>query len=339
MARAAVLGRLTWLAGQLADVREETATARTLALDVPGWAGHLPGQHVDVRLTAEDGYSTERSYSIASAPGGTRIELTIQRLDDGEVSPYLTEVLSPGNLLELRGPIGGYFAWHPDDPQPILLIGGGSGVVPLMAMARTRAATGSTAPMRLIYSARSPATLLYAAELRRLAASGTGLTSTSPTHGKRRPGGAAPSGAWTPGACSTSRDHRRPASSASSAGRRDSWKAPPACSSSRASRIGRSGPSGSDPAEARHDETWTDGNSIGGPLRDVFSVDITAATGRCAGCGNTGPLAEGRVFSHAPGLVLRCPACGEALLRLARAPGRAWVDVRGLEYIELATPE
>ena len=172
MARAAVLGRLTWLAGQLAAVREETATARTLVLDVPGWAGHLPGQHVDVRLTAEDGYSTERSYSIASAPGGTRIELTIQRLDDGEVSPYLTEVLAPGNPLELRGPIGGYFAWHPHDPQPVLLIGGGSGVVPLMAMARTRAAADSTAPMRLIYSARGPATLLYAAELGRLAAPG-----------------------------------------------------------------------------------------------------------------------------------------------------------------------
>ena len=162
MARAAVLGRLTWLVGQLAAVREETATARTLVLDVPGWIGHLPGQHVDVRLTAEDGYSTERSYSIASAPGGTRLELTIQRLDDGEVSPYLTEVLAPGNPLELRGPIGGYFAWHPGEPQPVLLIGGGSGVVPLMAMARTRAATGG------------PATLLYAAELQRLAASGTG---------------------------------------------------------------------------------------------------------------------------------------------------------------------
>jgi ferredoxin-NADP reductase len=174
MARAAVLGRLTWLAGQLAEIREETVTARTLALDVPGWGGHLPGQHVDVRLTAEDGYSTERSYSIASAPGGTRIELTIQRLEDGEVSPYLTEVLAPGNPLELRGPIGGYFVWHPDEPQPVLLIGGGSGVVPLMAMARTRAATGSPAPMRLIYSTRSPATLLYASELQRLAASGTG---------------------------------------------------------------------------------------------------------------------------------------------------------------------
>jgi ferredoxin-NADP reductase len=175
MARAAVLGRLTWLVGQLAAVREETATARTLVLDVPGWPGHLPGQHVDVRLTAEDGYSTERSYSIASAPGGTRLELTIQRLDDGEVSPYLTEVFALGNPLELRGPIGGYFVWHPDEPQPVLLIGGGSGVVPLMAMARTRAATGGTAPMRLIYSTRSPATLLYAAELQRLAAPGSGL--------------------------------------------------------------------------------------------------------------------------------------------------------------------
>ncbi len=174
MARAAVLGRLTWLVGRLAAVREETATARTLVLDVPGWAGHLPGQHVDVRLTAEDGYSTERSYSIASAPGETRIELTIQRLDDGEVSPYLTEVLTPGNPLELRGPIGGYFAWHPGDSQPVLLIGGGSGVVPLMAMARTRVATGSITPMQLIYSTRSPDTLLYADELQRIAAPGTG---------------------------------------------------------------------------------------------------------------------------------------------------------------------
>ena len=175
MARAAVLGRLTWLVGRLVSTRDETATARTLVFDVPGWPGHLPGQHVDVRLTAEDGYSTERSYSIASAPDGTGVELTIERLDDGEVSPYLTEVFSVGDPLELRGPIGGYFAWHPDSSAPVLLVGGGSGVVPLMAMARTRAAASSTAPMRLIYSTRSPATLLYAAELQRLAAPGTGL--------------------------------------------------------------------------------------------------------------------------------------------------------------------
>ena len=176
MARAAVLGRLSWLVARLADTRDETATARTLILEVPGWPGHLPGQHIDVRLTAEDGYSTQRSYSIASAPAGSRLELTVQRLDDGEVSPYLAGVLSRGDPLELRGPVGGYFAWHPADPAPVLLIGGGSGVIPLMAMARTRIASGSKAPMRLIYSTRSRDTLLYAAELERIAAGGSGLS-------------------------------------------------------------------------------------------------------------------------------------------------------------------
>jgi|SRR5579875_383063 len=169
MARAAVPGRLNWLVARLAEGRQETTTAKTLVLDVPGWPGHLPGQHVDVRLTAEDGYSTERSYSIASPPDGARLELTIQRLDDGEVSPYLTEIFSVGYPLELRGPIGGYFVWDPADTAPSLLIGGGSGVVPLMAMIRTRIAAGSAAPMRLIYSTRRPGTLLYAGELRRLA--------------------------------------------------------------------------------------------------------------------------------------------------------------------------
>jgi ferredoxin-NADP reductase len=168
MARAAVLGRLTWRAAQLVAVRGESATARTLVLDVPSWPGHLPGQHVDVRLTAEDGYSTQRSYSIASAPDRTRIELTVERLENGEVSPYLTDELRPGDPLELRGPIGGWFVWRPEDQTPVLLTGGGSGVVPLMAMVRTRIARGSTAPMRLIYSTRTPDTLLYGDELRRL---------------------------------------------------------------------------------------------------------------------------------------------------------------------------
>ncbi|SRR6266536_2288783 len=169
MARATVLGRLTWRAAQVLAVHDESATARTVVLDVPSWPGHLPGQHVDVRLTAEDGYSTQRSYSIASAPGGTRVELTVQRLEDGEVSPYLTEVLRPGDPLELRGPIGGWFVWRPEEQAPALLTAGGSGVVPLMAMVRTRIARGSTAPMRLIYSTRGPDTLLYRDELRRLA--------------------------------------------------------------------------------------------------------------------------------------------------------------------------
>ena len=165
MARAAVLGRLTWQVGTVAAVRDETPTARTIALYVPEWPGHLAGQHVDVRLTAPDGYSAQRSYSIASAPGGTRVELTVQRLADGEVSPYLSEVLSVGDPVELRGPIGGWFVWDPDDTGPALLVGGGSGAVPLMAMIRTRRAGGSRAPFRLVYSARSPQTELYAGEL------------------------------------------------------------------------------------------------------------------------------------------------------------------------------
>ena len=175
MARAAVLGRLVWRVATVAAVRDETPTARTLVLDVPGWPGHLAGQHVDVRLTAEDGYSTQRSYSIASAPDGERLELTVQRIADGEVSPYLTEVLAPGDPLELRGPIGGYFVWRPEDASPVLLVAGGSGIAPLMAMARFRIASGSPAPMRLVYSTRAPDTLLYSDELRKLATLEQGL--------------------------------------------------------------------------------------------------------------------------------------------------------------------
>jgi ferredoxin-NADP reductase len=169
MARAAVLGRLNWRAAQLVAVRGESATARTLVLDVPGWPGHLPGQHVDVRLTAADGYSTQRSYSIASAPDDARLELTVERLEDGEVSPYLADGLHPGDPLELRGPIGGWFVWHPGELDPVLLLGGGSGVVPLVAIVRTRVAAGSTTPMRLVYSTRTPDTVLYGDQLRRLA--------------------------------------------------------------------------------------------------------------------------------------------------------------------------
>jgi ferredoxin-NADP reductase len=178
MARAAVLGRLTWLVGTVAAVREETPTARTIVLAVPGWSGHQAGQHVDVRLTAPDGYSAQRSYSIASPPGGTGLELTVQRLADGEVSPYLTEVLAPGDPLELRGPIGGWFVWRAEDTGPVLLVAGGSGVVPLMAMIRARALSGSRAPFRLVYSVREPETALYASELSELATADTGLEVT-----------------------------------------------------------------------------------------------------------------------------------------------------------------
>ena len=172
------MGRLSWRLASVAEVRPETGRVVTLALEVPGWDGHLPGQHVDVRLTAEDGYQAERGYSIASAPGSERVELTVERLDDGEVSPYLAGELRPGDQLELRGPVGGYFVWEPGRGGPLLLVAGGSGVVPLMAMLRHRAATGSRVPARLLYSSRTIEDVIYRDELDRLAAAGDGLAVT-----------------------------------------------------------------------------------------------------------------------------------------------------------------
>jgi ferredoxin-NADP reductase len=175
MAGAAVLGRLSWQVGTVTAVHEETSTARTIGLALPDWPGHLAGQHVDVRLTADDGYSAQRSYSIASAPDDGRLELTVQRLPDGEVSSYLDDVLEVGYPLELRGPIGGWFVWDPASTAPVLLVAGGSGVVPLMAMVRTREAIGSKAPFRLVYSVRSPDTVLYTEELAERQRRGDGL--------------------------------------------------------------------------------------------------------------------------------------------------------------------
>jgi ferredoxin-NADP reductase len=172
------LGRLSWRLAEVAEVRPETGRVATLALEVPGWDGHLPGQHLDVRLTAEDGYTAERAYSIASAPDGERVELAVERLDDGEVSPYLTGELRAGDQLELRGPVGGYFVWEPGRGGPLLLVAGGSGVVPLMAMLRHRAATGSQVPTRLLYSSRSLDDVIFREELERLAGAGDGLTVT-----------------------------------------------------------------------------------------------------------------------------------------------------------------
>ncbi|MFG1603616.1 ferredoxin reductase [Actinoplanes sp. NPDC049265] len=182
MARAAIPGRLTWRVATVAEIRDETATARTLALDIPGWPGHLPGQHLNVRLTAPDGYQAQRDYSIGSAwpapspdpasgpdfgsgsgSGSGFVELTVQRVDDGEVSDYLTTGVAPGDQLELRGPIGGWFVWRPASTAPVLLVAGGSGMVPLMSMIRAR----RRQPFRLIYSARTPEDVLYRTELAR----------------------------------------------------------------------------------------------------------------------------------------------------------------------------
>jgi len=164
MAGTAVRGRLTWQVATVASLTRETPSVCTIELEPPDWAGHRAGQHLDVRLTAEDGYRAERSYSIASAPG-ERLSITVERLDDGEVSPYLTDELQVGDELELRGPIGGYFVWEPGDGSPLMLLAGGSGVVPLRCILRERVRTGSDVPARLLYSARTLPDVIYRGEL------------------------------------------------------------------------------------------------------------------------------------------------------------------------------
>ena len=168
-------GPLKWQFGTLAEIVQETPRVASLYFDVPEWQGHLAGQHVDVRLTAEDGYVAERSYSIASAPEEARVALTVERLDDGEVSPYLVGELRVGDRLELRGPIGGFFVWSADDVRPLFLVAGGSGVVPLMAMLRHRAKARGEAPTRLLYSSRTLSDVIYRDELDSLASAGDGV--------------------------------------------------------------------------------------------------------------------------------------------------------------------
>jgi ferredoxin-NADP reductase len=160
MAGTALRGRLTWQTAKVRTVIAETASAATITLDVPDWAGHRAGQHLDIRLTDEDGYVAVRSYSIASAPGEA-VAITVERLEDGEVSPYLTDELRAGDELELRGPIGGYFVWEPGDSGPLLLLAGGSGVVPLRSILRHRERSGSTVPARLLYSSRTLDDVIY----------------------------------------------------------------------------------------------------------------------------------------------------------------------------------
>jgi ferredoxin-NADP reductase len=184
-----------WRVATVVALRDETPTARTLTLDVPDWPGHIAGQHVDVRVTAPDGYSAVRSYSIASAPDSkAHIELTIERLPNGEVSPYLTQIVAPGDRLEVRGPIGGWFVWRTEQTEPVQLIAGGSGIVPLMAMIRSRASAGNKSQFRLLYSVREPRAVFYRDELQALADKDRSLnltyayTRVTPTDWPRPPG-------------------------------------------------------------------------------------------------------------------------------------------------------
>lgn len=169
--------QLSWQIATVAALRPETASAKTIVLDVPQWPGHLAGQHIDLRLTAEDGYSAQRSYSLATLPGSTsRIEITIEAIEGGEVSSFLLTELRVGDQFEVRGPIGGYFTWLPTSVAPLMLIAGGSGVVPLMAMLRTRQAKSVRTPARLLYSSRSVDRILFRTDLLRLEAAPAGPT-------------------------------------------------------------------------------------------------------------------------------------------------------------------
>jgi ferredoxin-NADP reductase len=169
MAGTAVLGRLTWQVGRVVAAVTETPHVKSLTLEVPAWSGHRAGQHVDLRLTADDGYQAVRSYSIASPPEVQAVVVTVERLDDGEVSPYLVNEVRVDDQIEVRGPIGGYFVWEISQGGPVFLVAGGSGIVPLMAIIRHRQACGSEVPMSLLYSTRSPDDVIYRAELEELA--------------------------------------------------------------------------------------------------------------------------------------------------------------------------
>ncbi|HEY7023212.1 MAG TPA: ferredoxin reductase [Ktedonobacterales bacterium] len=173
---ALIRARLAWQRATVLELIDETPRVRSLVLDAPNWQMYSAGQHLDVRLTAEDGYQTERSYSVASAPASPHVTITVERLDDGEVSPYLTEELRAGDQLELRGPIGGWFTWRPSDGGPLLLVAGGSGIAPLMAMIRQKAALRSPVPVRLLYSSRAYEEIIFRKELDQLVAAESELT-------------------------------------------------------------------------------------------------------------------------------------------------------------------
>lgn len=186
-----------WLVGTVVESRPQTPHARTIVLDVPGWTGSTAGQHVDIRLTADDGYQAARAYSLASAGPGSRVELAVDLIPDGEVSPYLVEEVRAGDQLELRGPLGRWFVWKPELTAPVQLVAGGSGVVPLLAMVRAHRASASTVPMRLLYSVRSPDDVFYAEELADAAAAGT-LDLTLSYSRRTPPGHPSPAARLTP---------------------------------------------------------------------------------------------------------------------------------------------
>jgi ferredoxin-NADP reductase len=327
VAGTALRRRLIWQVAKVSAVTTETASVRTIPLDVPDWPGHQAGQHLDIRLTDEDGYVAERSYSIASAPGEP-VAITVERLDDGEVSPYLTEELRAGDDLELRGPIGGYFTWAPEDGGPLLLLGGGSGVVPLRSILRYHERTGSTVPVRMLYSSRTLDDVIYRAEL------------DQPPR-RRRHSHADPPPAARLGWLRAPR-RRSPAGRGGVAHRRDA--AGLRLRPDQLRRDGIPGPgairlpaaAGEDRALRRNGRNLmeaVDGNAIGGLMHEVFGTEMTAAASVCETCGDARPVAELVVYLQAPGTVVRCRTCDSVLMVFVTIHDRTCVDLQGLAVL------
>ena len=332
MAGTAVRGRLTWQVATVSSATEETASVRTLDLELPDWAGHEAGQHLDIRLTADDGYVAERSYSIASAPGEP-VAITVERLDDGEVSPYLTEEVRSGDTFEIRGPIGGYFVWPgTDEGSPLLLLAGGSGVVPFRSILRHRRRIGSSAPVRLLYSARSLPDVIYRAELD---SAEDGVEVIYTLTRQQPPGWTGHAGRVTDAHAARGRLAGQPAAGRvrlrAYGVRRD-----------RGGGTGRSrlpaGP-GQDRALRRSGRKLMDaldGNAIGGLLHEIFGAEMTDAAGTCASCGATRLVAEGVVYLRAPGTIMRCRNCSRYSWSVVRRSEMNCVDLSGLAALEPA---
>jgi Family of unknown function (DUF6510)/Oxidoreductase FAD-binding domain len=321
-----------WRVAKVVAHCDETSTARTLTRQVPGWPGHIAGQHVDVRVTAPDGYSAVRSYSIASAPNSQeKIELTIERLPNGEVSPYLTQVVTAGDRLEVRGPIGGWFVWRTGQTEPIQLIAGGSGIVPLMSMIRSRVFARSRSPFDCCIPCASPMR----------SSTGTnygpclmmGILSTSPLRTAERLPALGRGRSLARRSCTDlfrlsphvfrgKRNH-----SSGNVRPREGHE------QDRALRLdGRT-------KMSTVERDYLDGNAAAGELSGIFVMDVTTGEGPCAECGVKQRLADAHVYMNCPGLVARCSACGHVLLRMASVRQRVVLDMRGMTYLNLRSAE
>jgi ferredoxin-NADP reductase len=316
----------------VAEIVPETPRAASIVLELPGWPGHRAGQHVDVRLTAEDGYQAQRSYSIASAPGDGYVVLTVERVPDSEVSPYLVSELRSGDQLELRGPIGRYFVWDDCAREPVLLVAGGSGIVPFRSMLRHRQAGPCDVAVRLLYSARSLQDVIYREELMRFAAYDEvdirfALTREwpEPWHGHRGriDGRLLSEVSWPAG------DRPRtficgPAPFVETAASTLAAQGQPS-DRIKTERFGQLD-------EVRMEPL--DGNAIGGPLFELFGREMTAADGACGHCGSVFKLAELRVYARAPGTVGRCRSCGAVVLVLTSIRGQLRVTFRHFRLLD-----